>query len=35
MRTKIMRTDVRFCWRPSGTNNQCTVWKAVWQPLER
>lgn len=22
-------TDVRFCWRPSGTNNQCTGWKAV------
>ncbi|MEU6793242.1 hypothetical protein ABZ907_16220 [Nonomuraea wenchangensis] len=22
-------TDVRFCWRPSGTNNQCTAWKAV------
>lgn len=22
-------TDIRFCWRPSGTNNQCTTWRAV------
>ncbi|MDX3101473.1 hypothetical protein ACIBO5_56325 [Nonomuraea angiospora] len=22
-------TEVRFCWRPSGTDNNCTAWRAA------
>ncbi|MEV5504150.1 hypothetical protein AB0M50_52985 [Nonomuraea fuscirosea] len=22
-------TGVRFCWRPSGTDNNCTAWRAA------